>query len=139
MLHEDQKRCFELAGYRLELAKEDLQVANENMLANHLRAANNRAYYSIYHSITAVLALEQTAFKRHKDTLAYFNKQYIKTEILPKTLGRQISAAEEVRHASDYNEFYIASKEETERQINCARTLFELTEKFISGKEMGDD
>ena len=77
MQHDEVKRCLELAEYRLDIAREDLQVAIENMSANHLRAANNRAYYSIYHAITAVLALEQTAFKRHKDTLAYFNKKYI--------------------------------------------------------------
>ncbi len=132
MQHDEVKRCLELAEYRLDIAREDLQVAIENMSANHLRAANNRAYYSIYHAITAVLALEQTAFKRHKDTLAYFNKKYIKDDIFPRTLGRQISRAEEVRHASDYDEFYIVAKEETQKQIECAQTLLQLVEMYIS-------
>ena len=69
------------------------------------------------------MALDGTAFKRHKDTLAYFNKEYVKTEIFPRELGRRISKAQEVRHASDYDEFYIASKEETERQIESAELL----------------
>ena len=132
MQHDEVKRCLELAEYRLDIAREDLQVAIENMSANHLRAANNRAYYSIYHAITAVLALEQTAFKRHKDTLAYFNKKYIKDDTFPRTLGRQISRAEEVRHASDYDEFYIVAKEETQKQIECAQTLLQLVEMYIS-------
>ena len=132
MQHDEVKRCLELAEYRLDIAREDLQVAIENMSANHLRAANNRAYYSIYHAITAVLALEQTAFKRHKDTLAYFNKKYIKDDIFPRTLVRQISRAEEVRHASDYDEFYIVAKEETQKQIECAQTLLQLVEMYIS-------
>lgn len=132
MQHDEVKRCLELAEYRLDIAREDLQVSIENMSANHLRAANNRAYYSIYHAITAVLALEQTAFKRHKDTLAYFNKKYIKDDIFPRTLGRQISRAEEVRHASDYDEFYIVAKEETQKQIECAQTLLQLVEMYIS-------
>lgn len=131
MRPEEEKRSLELAGYRMDIAREDLQVAGENMTAGHLRAANNRAYYSIYHSITAVLALEGTAFKRHKDTLAYFNKTYIRNGIFPKTLGRQISTAEMVRHASDYNEFYIVSKEETQKQISCAQELLELAEQYI--------
>ncbi len=131
MRPEEKKRSLELAGYRMDIAREDLQVAGENMAAGHLRAANNRAYYSIYHSITAVLALEGTAFKRHKDTLAYFNKTYIRNGIFPKTLGRQISTAEMVRHASDYNEFYIVSKEETQKQIGCAQELLELAEQYI--------
>lgn len=131
MQPEEKKRFLELAGYRIDIAKEDLQVAVENMAAGHLRAANNRAYYSVYHAITAVLALEGTAFKRHKDTLAYFNKTYIRNDIFPKTLGRQISTAEMVRHASDYNEFYIVSKEETQRQIDCAKELLGLVEQYV--------
>ena len=59
-----------------------------------VRAANNRAYYAIYHAITAVLALEEIAFKKHKDTLAYFNKTYVKEEIFPRSLGHRIAIAE---------------------------------------------
>ena len=44
MRPEEKKRSLELAGYRMDIAREDLQVAGENMAAGHLRAANNRAY-----------------------------------------------------------------------------------------------
>lgn len=132
MPHEEFGSELELAKYRLDVAKEDLETALDNLKANHLRAANNRAYYAIYHAVTAVLALKQIAFKRHKDTIGYFNKEYIKTEIFPKELGHRISAAEEIRHDSDYDEFYIASKEETEKQIACAEELIKLVEKYIS-------
>ena len=64
--------------------------------------------------------------------MAYFNKKYIKDDIFPRTLGRQISRAEEVRHASDYDEFYIVAKEETQKQIECAQTLLQLVEMYIS-------
>lgn len=88
----------DLAMHRLAVSKEDLETARDDFMGNHLRAANNRAYYSIYHAITAVLALEQVAFKRHKDTIAYFNKQYVKTEKFSRQLGRRISRAQEIRH-----------------------------------------
>ena len=121
--HEMRGGPADLAKYRFQLAIEDLESAKDNFQNGHLRTANNRAYYSIYHLITAILALDGTAFKRHKDTLAYFNKEYVKTEIFPREPGRRISKAQEVRHASDYDEFYIASKEETERQIESAELL----------------
>lgn len=128
-------RAFELARYRLQVAQEDLDVAQDNFSKTYYRAANNRAYYSIYHSITAVLALEGKAFKRHKDTLAYFNKEYVKAEIFPRELGHQISAAEEVRHASDYDEFFVASKEESRKQIQCAEELMKAVEQYIAAKK----
>ena len=63
------------------------------------------------------------AFKKHKDTIGYFNKNYVHTGLSPKEIERNIAKAAKVRHASDYDEFYIASKEETKRQIQTAKVL----------------
>lgn len=41
-------------------------------------------------------------------------------------MGRRIVKAEEIRHASDYDTFYIASKEVTKQQIETAEQLFQL-------------
>lgn len=122
---------MDVARHRLMVAREDLDTANLTFEAGKLRAANNRAYYSIFHTISAVLANEGTAFKRHKDTLSYFNKNYIHTEIFPRELGRKIVKAEEIRHASDYDTFYIASKEITAQQIQTAEQILCLAEKYL--------
>lgn len=127
---------IELARYRLQVAKEDLETAIDNEKAGHLRAANNRAYYAIYHAITAVLSLESVAFKKHKDTLAYFNKTYVKEEIFPRALGHKIAVAEDVRHNSDYDDFYIVSKEETELQIQAAIELIKEVEIFLNKQQV---
>ena len=92
--------------------------------------ANNRAYYAIFNAINAVHALDGNAFKRHKDAIGNFNKNYVKTEIFPRELGRKIGEAEEIRHASDYDDFYIASREEAERQIAVADEFIERIEKY---------
>ena len=38
--------------------------------------------------------------------------------------------AEEIRHASDYDDFYVASRDETERQIAAADEFIQLVEKY---------
>ena len=129
MLHSDEGNIFDLARHRLDVAKEDLETAISNLKEEHYRAANNRAYYSIYHSICAVFA-----YKRHKDTLANFNKNYIKTEIFSKDLGRKISKAQTVRHNSDYDDFYLITKEETVQQIETAEQLLDVVEIYIEDK-----
>lgn len=124
----------DLARYKLERAKEELDTAELLLQNEKFKAANNRAYYSIYYSLTAVLCLEPIAFKKHKDTIGYFNKNYVHTGIFPEETGRNISKAAKVRHASDYDEFYIASKEETERQIQTAKNISDSVDEFISKK-----
>ncbi len=120
----------DVANHRLQVAKEDLNAARVLLEAESYRGANNRAYYAIFHAISAVLALEGIAFKRHKDILAYFNKNYVAAEIFPREMGRKIVKAEEVRHASDYDTFYIASKEDTIYQVETADELIQLVSDF---------
>lgn len=117
---------MDVVRHRFNVAREDLDTAYLTFEAGQYRAANNRAYYSIFHSICAVLAKEGIAFKRHKDTLSYFNKNYVQPEIFPRELGRKIVKAEEIRHASHYDTFYIASKEITAQQIETSAKILEL-------------
>lgn len=124
----------ELSKHRIEQAKEDL-VASEMLYNGKLyKSANNRAYYSIFHSIKAVLASEPIDFKRHKDVIAYFNKNYIHPEIFSKNMGRKIVEASKIREDSDYDDEFIVDPEKTQEQINTAKKLIDLVEKYIDEK-----
>lgn len=124
----------DLACYRLQTAKADLKSASILLEASEYRGANNRAYYAIFHAINAVHALDGRSFKRHKDAIGNFNKDYVKTGIFPREIGRKIGEAEEIRHASDYDDFYVASREESERQIEVAGKFIELVETYCAAK-----
>ncbi len=134
-MNEIQEGTFQdIAEYKVEQAQDDLESAILLLEAGKYKAANNRAYYVCFHAVGAVLALEPIAFKKHKDTLAYFNKNYVHTEIFPKELGRKISKLEVIRHKSDYDDFYIASKGEAEQQIEVAKQVLILTKEFVNLK-----
>lgn len=121
----------ELSLYRLEQAKEDLKASEILYREKLYKSANNRAYYSIFHSIKAILATEPIDFKKHKDVIAYFNKNYIHTEIFPKNLGRKISDASKIREDSDYEDEFVVNPEITKIQIETAHELIKLTEKYL--------
>lgn len=122
----------DLMLYRIRTAKENLRSARILLDAQEYKGANNRAYYAIFQAINAAHAIDGTAYKRHKDAIANFNKNYIKTEVFPREIGRKISEAEEIRHASDYDDFYIASKEEAERQVSVADEFIQLIEAYCN-------
>lgn len=120
----------DLCMYRIQTAKENLNAARILLAAGEYKSANNRAYYAIFQAVNAVHALSGSSFKRHKDAIANFNKDYVKTEVFSREIGRKISEAEEIRHASDYDDFYIASCEESERQVAVADEFVQLVEKY---------
>lgn len=126
-----QKISKELAKHRLEQAKEDLEAGKLLYDKNFYKLANNRSYYSIFHSIKAVLALEPIDFKRHKDVLAYFNKNYINKEIFSRMMGRKIQNASAIREDSDYDDEFIVDADKTNEQLKTAEELIELVDKYI--------
>lgn len=128
----DRGTAKDLAVYRLETAKSDLRSARILFAADEYKSANNRAYYAIFHAVNAVHAMNGNAYKRHKDAIGNFNKDYVKTGVFPREIGRMIGDAEEIRHASDYDDFYLASREESERQVNAADQLIKLVEKYCA-------
>lgn len=123
-----------LAKYRLNQAKENLEEAIVLFENNKYKGASNRAYYSIFHSVKAVLALEQTDFKKHSSVIAYFNKEYISKNIFPRDFGRRVSEARFYREKSDYVDFYIITKEECQSQIETATMAVNMVSEFIERK-----
>ena len=125
------KISIDLTKIRIAQAKEDLDDAIYLYNKGSYKGANNRAYYSIFHTMKAILSLEPTDFKRHKDVIAYFNQNYINTEMFPRELGHNIKKAEIIRDNSDYNDFYIVSKSDTEDIIKTATDLYEYGIEYI--------
>ena len=124
----------DLALHRIETSKSDIKAAKILLDAGEYRSSNNRAYCGIYHAISAIHAMDGNAYKKHKDALANFNKEYVKTEVFPRNIGRRISEAAEIRHASDYDDFYIATKAEAEEQIATAVELLEMVQKYCNDR-----
>lgn len=129
------KKSKDLSYHRLEQAKEDLTASKLLYDSKLYKSANNRAYYAIFHTIRSILALEPIDFKKHKDVIAYFNKNYIRTEIFSKKLGRKIVEASKIREDSDYDDEFIVSENDTQAQIQTAEELIDLAENYINEQE----
>lgn len=121
----------DLSRYRLSLAQETLDTAKMCYDYGKYRDANNRTYYAVFYAIRAVLALEGTDFKRHKDVLAYFNKEYVAKEKLPRQLGKCISKLKIIREESDYNDLYVISRTETKEQIESAEYVYKEISSYL--------
>ncbi len=77
---------IELSKYRLSSAQENYCIADELIQNGHYKVANNRAYYSIFHAMRAVLALDGVDFKKHSGVIGYFNQHFLKTGKTDKKL-----------------------------------------------------
>jgi len=131
----DKQSAKELSNYRIERAKAFLKNAIVDYDNEEYLGAANRSYYAIFHSLRAVLALEEKDVKKHSGLIAYFNKEYIKTEKFPNDLYKLIYSAFNIRQASDYEDFYIVSKEQVKEQIDNAKYILKLAKEYIEKVE----
>ena len=125
------KRQRDLCQYRLQESRDTLQVAGNCLQNGFYKDAVNRAYYSAFYAVKAVLALGTIDFKRHKDVVAYFNKEYVATDIFPKETGRKLAALKQIREKSDYDDFYIISKEKAIEQFETAKLVLQNVEEYL--------
>ena len=126
----------DLCQYRLEQAEETVRSA-VLCFDNHLyKDAINRSYYAAFYGIKGVLAIDGTDFKRHKDVVAYFNQKYVATEEIPRNVGRLLAKLQKKREASDYDDFYIASKTEAEEQIQACKVIIAEVKNYLKDKQI---
>lgn len=120
-----------LVKYRLDSAKEKLLSAKLLLEAGQYKDSIGRSYYTIFTAIRAVLALRQVDFSKHAGVIAYFQKEYIKTEIFDKKYSKYVQQAFQVRNSCDYDDFYIVSKQEAIIQYYNAEELLDAIKKYI--------
>lgn len=121
----------DLCEYRLSEAEQCLKTAKNLIELGDYKAAANRSYYCIYHSIRSIIALEGVEFKRHTGNISHFREKYIKTNILDVELSDIIENAFTVRNSSDYDDFYIVSKSDTVEQVENAETFLNAVKNYI--------
>ena len=80
----------ELAGYRLERAKEMLLASENNLSIGEYKTSLNRSYYAVFHAMRSANALKGFDSSKHSGVIAFFTKEYLKTEILDRKLAVKI-------------------------------------------------
>lgn len=124
-----------LSSYRFQEAEDSLKVANHCFDEGLYKDSINRSYYSAFYAIKAVLALGTVDFKRHKDVIAYFNQHFVATGIFARELGRRLGMLKQLREKSDYDDFYIASKEQAKEQLETAELIIESIRTYLTSTD----
>jgi len=121
----------ELSKYRLKKAAEELEIAKKLFADNYFAKSLNSSYYSMFHAIRALLAFEKVDSKKHVGLINFFNNLFIKTNKIQEKYFTFISKAFNIRMQSDYKDFYVATKQDAERQIQIAEMFMEMVKDYL--------
>jgi uncharacterized protein (UPF0332 family) len=100
-----------LVDYRMEKSRESLEAARVMVREKMLAFAMNRIYYSMFYSVLALLGKRSISFSKHGQVKGYFNREFIKSGLLPIDMGRLYNKAFEYRQKFDYVDFAIPEED----------------------------
>jgi uncharacterized protein (UPF0332 family) len=78
-----------------------------------------------------VLITDGFSSKKHSGNIGEFRRKYIKSGIFPIEFSDIIGNAFDIRNDSDYEDFYVVSKEDVTKQAENARTFLTAVEIYI--------
>ncbi len=82
----------------------------------------------------SVLAFDDIDMKHHSGIISEFRRLYIKTNVFDTKLSLIISVLFNIRTDSDYDDFFVISKEEVSEQIQNAEYFLSEIREYLNTK-----
>ncbi|WP_027718099.1 HEPN domain-containing protein [Desulfovirgula thermocuniculi] len=127
----------ELAKYRMQSARERFAAAQVLLENGLFRDAISRAYYAVFQAARAALATKSLDARKHSGVVSLFIQHFVKPGILPKEYGKILKSTKDLRHASDYDDFYLVTKEEAREAVEKAGRFLDGIAEFLEKANWG--
>lgn len=112
----------------LTTAEEARSAINNNFLFN----AENRIYYSIFYSVSALALRYNFTTSKHKQLLGWFNLNFIKNGIIPSKYGKIYRNAYDKRQESDYDDFVTLQLDEVQKDFDNMLDFINYINNFVA-------
>ncbi|OQY59303.1 MAG: HEPN domain-containing protein [Desulfobacteraceae bacterium 4572_88] len=124
----DRQHVENLVKYRLERAKETVEDAKLLAKVGHWNPCVNRLCYSCFYAVTALLIQHGLSSSKHTGVRSLFNREFVRTEKIPKKMAMLYNDLFEKRQEGDYVDFVYFSESEI-------APLIRQTEDFVNHME----
>ena len=128
-----------LIRYRLERAQESLDDARLLADAESWNTCVNRLYYSCFYAVSALLARDGLSSSRHTGIRSLFNRNYVRTGVVPRDLARLYNDLFERRQESDYADFVRFQADQVRPWIPQTETFIAHITSLLSRKNLHMD
>ncbi len=111
-----------------------LEAAKINFEKNFYETAINRLYYSVFYMVNAYLQLEGISYKKHSAIRSFFNRKFVKENLLEKHYSNVYNRLYQIREEADYSLTFEIEKDKLKWYINQTEKLIKEIEKIIKAK-----
>jgi uncharacterized protein (UPF0332 family) len=112
-------------------SNESIEAARLLLQSGFPDFAASRAYYAVFYAATALLLQEGQEFSKHSGVIAAIHRQFIRSNKLPKEMGKTLNWLFELRSIADYGETQRVPTEDAELAIQSATSFVQAVRKLI--------
>jgi uncharacterized protein len=115
----------------LDNSDQSLKATRDNIDNNNLETAQNRLYYAIFYSVSALSKSKDFVTSKHSQLAGWFNREFVKTNIICKEIAQIYFDAYEFRRNADYTISYTPDREKIELMLEEAKIFIEAIKKIV--------
>ena len=120
-----------LSKVRLAHAEDCLREAEYLLSVRHYRGTCNRSYYTVFHAMRSVLALDGIDRKHHSGIISEFRRLYIKAGVFEAKWSDTIQKQSMYRESSDYNDLFLVSEAEASGLVAEAEQFLTIVSEYL--------
>jgi uncharacterized protein (UPF0332 family) len=120
-----------LIDYRLAQASEALGDAELLLGSGRHRAAANRLYYAAFYAAVGALLTRRLEYAKHSAVIAFFDREFIRTGVLPRGHSRTLHRAFAERQQDDYMPFVEIDADDLRQLFTDVQTLIDGIIKYV--------
>ena len=123
------------AASLIERAKKYLKSSRMLLVEGDYESSVSRAYYAMFYSAEAVLLIKSLSFSSHRGVISAFGEYFVKTDIFPRDMGRELNRAFEKRQLGDYEYTFVISEDEAREILDQSKHFVESVILYLEKNE----
>jgi uncharacterized protein (UPF0332 family) len=85
----------------------------------------------MFYSAEATLLTKSLSFSSHRGVISAFGEHFVKTDIFPREMSRELNRAFEKRQLGDYEYTFVISKDEAEEILDKGKQFVEKVIQYL--------
>jgi uncharacterized protein (UPF0332 family) len=115
----------------LAQADEKLRAARLLLDGGAWGDAASRAYYAVFHAVSALLLSRGESYSTHAQVLGRFNKEFVHAGVFPREFTAIVTRLFEDRQSGDYDYLPGLSEPEARRDVTDAQQVVEAVHQYL--------
>jgi hypothetical protein len=120
-----------LIEYRMERARETIDEAKIMFDAGRINAYVNRLYYACFYAVSALLLTRNFSTSKHGYLRSLMHREFVKTGLIPKNIGKHFDLLFDNRHKGDYDDFVRFKAEDVAGWLEPTKQFVDYIDRLI--------